>query len=151
MNRVEVSGGVTRDPELRYTDGGAAVMNLQLAVNGARYDSDTRTQVVDTTYVTVELWGSLAEDTAEQELSKGCEVHVLGTLTQQERVKRDGTKESKTRVRGMVVNVVRRRSGTAAKASVVTPSTPRVKPPRSSGPPPHTEPPPGYAADEEPF
>lgn len=141
MNRVEISGGITRDPELRYTPSGAPVLNMSVAVNGARYDGQKREQVVTTEYIAVEIWGSYAEEVAEMAIPKGSEVYVLGELTHTEREKRDGTKESKTRVKAMLVNVVRRRGGGSA---------PRADAPKIEMPPP-MEPPPGYSDDEEPF
>lgn len=153
MNRVEIAGGLTRDAELRFTPSGAAVLNMTVAVNGTRYDGDSRQQVVTTSYISVEAWGSLAEEAAEQDIVKGCEVYVLGELTQSTTEKRDGSKESKTRVRAMMIHVTRRRGGSAqARAAVASAADlPRPTPSRSAEPPPHSEPPPGYGPDEEPF
>jgi single-stranded DNA-binding protein len=51
MNRVELVGGLTRPPDLRFTQGGMGICEASLAVNGARYDSEARSQVVTTVYV----------------------------------------------------------------------------------------------------
>lgn len=108
MNRVEISGGLVRDPEFTYLGSGFPVMNLTVAVNEPEWSSQEKKQVVHTTYVAVSLGGSIAEDTAEKDLQKGDEVYVLGRLTQREVEKSDGSKERKTRVQGAVISVVRR-------------------------------------------
>ena len=153
MNRVEIAGGLTRDAELRFTPGGAAVLNMTVAVNGTRYDGDARQQVVTTSYISVEAWGSLAEESAELDITKGTEVHVIGELTQRTTEKSDGSKESKTRVKALVINVVRRRAGSSPAARSVKQAAEgfSAAPSASSGPPPHDAPPPGYNDDEEPF
>ena len=138
MNKVEIAGGLTREPELRFLESGAAVLNLTVAVNGTRYDSQARQQVVTTSYISVEAWGSLAEEFTELDVSKGSEVHVIGELTQRT-VGEGDKKESKTRVRAMVLNVVRRKGG--------------ARPPAAAAPaaPGYDGPPPAYNDDEEPF
>lgn len=109
MNRVEISGGLTRDPEIRYLPSGVGVLDLTVAVNGARYDSDKREQVVTTSYISCNCFGWLAEQIANTGLSKGDEVYVLGELEQRSYETRDGKKESKTRVTIMALKPVRRR------------------------------------------
>ena len=37
INRVIVTGNLTRDPELRHTNGGTAVCTLRVACNGRRF------------------------------------------------------------------------------------------------------------------
>jgi single stranded DNA-binding protein len=107
LNRVELVGAVTRDPVLAFSERGTAWMELTLAVNGTRYDGEQ--QQVTTTFVTVSLFGWLAEQVAEEDLGKGEEVYVLGELSQRERQRKDGSKESKTRVEAKLVWPTRRR------------------------------------------
>ena len=144
MNRIEITGGLTRDPELVYLpNSGAALMEMTVAVNVARYNGETRQQEVTTIYVLVKAWSSLAEAIAEDDLSKGDEVYVLGELEQRTVEKRDKSKESKTHVTAKMVSVVRRRGGASAPA--------RRPAPAADVPPPPAEPPGGWADDEEPF
>jgi single-strand DNA-binding protein len=56
LNRVELSGTLTRDPEYRVLPSGAEVSSLSLAVNDAVWDSQAREQVVGTVFVQVEVW-----------------------------------------------------------------------------------------------
>lgn len=112
MNRVEIRGGLTRDAEVRFVgQNSTALMEMTVAVNGTRYDHQSQSQVVKTTYVTVQVWGLLAEEVMEgYGLVKGDEVYVVGELDQTEHEKRDGTKDRKTRVVAFDVNVLRARN-----------------------------------------
>lgn len=86
MNRVEVSGGLTRDAT--YDDSGA-VQRLQftIAVNGTRWDSQQNQQVVKTMYVTLVAWGPQALEWMS--LKKGDEVHAVGELDQYRNPEKD--------------------------------------------------------------
>ncbi len=142
INRVEVSGGLTRDPELTYMErSGSALCEITLAVNGARYNFERRSQEVTTSYISVKAWGSLAEELAEADVSKGDELLVIGELEQRTIEKRDKSKESKTHVKALGFHVVRRRGAGSSPAG-------RAAPPRGAEPPPQE---PQYGADEEPF
>lgn len=109
MNRVELSGGLTRDPDYKVSQHGTPWLRLSVAVNDAEYDPATRQQVVTTTYVTVLLFGHQAETLVET-LRQGDEVHVVGRLDQTEQEGRDGKLERKTRVRAHFVLPTRVRS-----------------------------------------
>ena len=71
MNRVELTGGLVRDPELRYTPGGAPVCEFTVAVNEAGWNAKERKQDVFTTFVSVQAWMSLAEQIAERTKERG--------------------------------------------------------------------------------
>ena len=112
MNKVEIAGGLTRDAEYRTVGASQTqLMEMTVAVNGTRFDSEQRQQVVDTVYVAVQVWGYVAQRLTDEHgtLHKGDEVYVVGRLSQQEVEKRDGTKDRKTRVTAMVVSVTRKR------------------------------------------
>jgi single-strand DNA-binding protein len=110
VNRVEIIGGLVREPELRFLPSGAAVCEFTLAVNGTRWDRDAKAQVVSTVFVACNLWEAEAESFADLGLERGDEIYVLGALDQRVIEKKDGSKESKTRVRAQVVHPTRRRS-----------------------------------------
>lgn len=105
---------MTRDPELRYLDSGMPVIDASLALNGTRYDGQSRQQIVTTTYVSVVAYGWLAEQFAESGAHQGDEVYVLGELDQREVEKRDGTKERKTRVTASLLMLTRHRTSAPA-------------------------------------
>lgn len=75
---VIIYGRLTRDPEMRYTPGGQAVTNLNIAVN-RNYKTAAGEAVEETMYVRAAAWGRLAEVT-NQYLKKGQTVLIEGTL-----------------------------------------------------------------------
>jgi single-strand DNA-binding protein len=96
LNRVELMGGLTRDPEIRQAKNGQSFLEVTLAVNGTRYDREAGGQVVTSTFVTVMMFGPPADMVGE--LSRGDEVYVLGELGQREVDKPGGGTEKRTRV-----------------------------------------------------
>src|SRR3984893_3069000 len=63
MNTVTVVGNLTRDPELRYTPTGQAVVKFGLAVNRL-YTNRNGEKVEQTDFFTVHAWRALAENVA---------------------------------------------------------------------------------------
>lgn len=116
MNRVELVGGLTRDPDCTITQSGTASWFATIAVNGTRYDPQERQQVVKTTFVALSAFGWIAEQLIEENYGKGDELHVLGELDQYE-VEKDGQKDRKTRVRPIIVTATRRRQATQPSAA----------------------------------
>lgn len=96
INKVMVTGRLTRDPETKYLASGTAVTSLSVAVNRRFLDNKTNEWRDETTFLDVETWGKLAERCAEQ-LRKGRPVYVEGRL-RQDTWERDGQKQSKLRV-----------------------------------------------------
>ena len=78
INRVVLTGNLTRDPELRSTNSGTSVCSLRIACNTRRKDSSG--QWVDKpNYFDVTVWGAQGEN-ASKYLSKGRPVAVDGRL-----------------------------------------------------------------------
>jgi len=73
LNSVQFIGNLGRAPELRYTAGGQAVVNLRLAVTTGFGDSQR------TDWFTLVAWEKLAE-ACNQYLSKGSRIFVAGRL-----------------------------------------------------------------------
>jgi single-strand DNA-binding protein len=73
-----ITGNLTEDPEIRFTQGGAAVANLRVAVTARVKDGDTWKDG-DTSYFRVTVWRQLAEHAADS-LAKGDRVIVTGRL-----------------------------------------------------------------------
>ena len=64
INRVVITGNLTRDPELRSTPSGTSVCSLRVAVNSRR--KDERGQWVDKpNYFDVTVWGAQGENCAQ--------------------------------------------------------------------------------------
>jgi single-strand DNA-binding protein len=79
---VQATGNLTRDPELTFTQSGAARLRITLACNN-RYLDKTSNEWKDgePTYVDVTIWREMAENVADS-LTKGDPVTVVGRLKQ---------------------------------------------------------------------
>ena len=90
INRVVLTGNLTRDPELLSTPGGTSVCSLRVAVNSRRKDESG--QWVDKpNYFDVTVWGAQGENCA-QYLAKGRPVAVDGRLNWREWEDKQGGK-----------------------------------------------------------
>jgi single-strand DNA-binding protein len=94
FNNVVLVGNVTRDVEVRYTPGGAAVTDIGLAVNERYKKGDEWME--ETVFVDVTLWGRQAEVAGEY-LTKGSPVLIQGKL-RLDSWEQDGQKRSKLKV-----------------------------------------------------
>jgi single-strand DNA-binding protein len=92
-NVVTVVGNLTREPELRYTPSGAAVVKFGLAVNRS-YNNRSGEKVEQTDFFDVTAWRELGENIAES-LSVGTRVIVTGRLQQDRWENEGGEKRSK--------------------------------------------------------
>ena len=90
INRVILTGNLTRDPELRSTPSGTPVCSLRVATNSSRKDESG--QWVDKpNYFSVTVWGAQGENCARF-LEKGRPVAVDGRLDWREYQDKDGNK-----------------------------------------------------------
>ena len=89
INRVVLTGNLTRDPELRSTPSGTSVCGLRVACNTRRKDASG--QWVDKpNFFDVTVWGAQGENCA-QYLSKGRPVAIDGRLEWREWEAKDGS------------------------------------------------------------
>lgn len=96
LNRAEVLGNLTRDPEVRTLPSGQAVCSFAVATNRRWKDKDGNLKE-DTQYHEISVWGRLGE-LASQMLSKGKKVYVEGRLQTNSWDGNDGVKRSKTEI-----------------------------------------------------
>ena len=96
-NKVQLMGNLTRDPELRHTPSGTAVVDMGLAVNES-FKNKAGEKVEQVCFVDVVVWGRQAETTAEF-LKKGSPVFIEGRLQLDQWETEGGEKRSKLRVR----------------------------------------------------
>ena len=89
INRVVLTGNLTRDPELRSTPSGTSVCSLRIACNTRRKDPSGE-WVDKPNYFDVTVWGAQGENCA-QYLSKGRPVAVDGRLEWREWEAKDGS------------------------------------------------------------
>ena len=102
VNRVTLLGNLTADSELRFTQGGQAVLSIRLATNESYLDKDkVRKDRVD--YHSVVVWGKRGEALAKL-LTKGSPVFIEGSLRTSSYDDREGNKRYKTEV--IATNVV---------------------------------------------
>lgn len=108
LNQVVIMGNLTRDPELRQTEGGRSVTSFSLALNRSYKDSNDEWQEA-TDFIDVSCWGTLAEQ-VQNNLGKGQRALVTGRL-QSRSWETDGVKKSKVEVLASDVTFLDRTSG----------------------------------------
>jgi single-strand DNA-binding protein len=96
VNRVTISGRLTRDPELRTTAGGTAVLGMGVAVNDRRKNAQTGQWEDYTNFIDCTMFGNRAESLSRI-LTKGTLVFIEGKLRWSQ-WERDGQKRSKIEV-----------------------------------------------------
>ncbi len=79
INKVILVGNVGRDPEIRYTQDGNAVVNFSVATNMEWTDSATGEKKVRTEWHRIVAFGKLGE-ICGQYLTKGRQVYIEGRL-----------------------------------------------------------------------
>jgi len=96
LNRVMLLGNLGADPELRFTQGGQAVMNMRLATTETYLDRD-KVRKERTDWHNVVVWGKRAEALSKI-LGKGSSIFVEGSLRTSSYDDREGHKRYKTEV-----------------------------------------------------
>ena len=97
-NQVVVVGNLTRDPELRYTPNGAALVKFGVAVSRRVKDDATgQWKDADTSFFNVTAWRTLAENVAET-LTQGSRVVVVGRLRTNSWETQEGEKRSSVEI-----------------------------------------------------
>ncbi len=91
LNSVNISGWLTRDPEIKHLPSGTVVCDLGVAVNG-KDESDTA-------FLDCALFGKVAE-AAGKHLGKGVQVIIQGRLKQERWEGRDGKQHTRIKVIG---------------------------------------------------
>lgn len=96
INRVNISGNLTRDSELRQTQGGMCILSMSVAVNDRRKNQQSGQWEDVANFVDCILFGSRAEKLVGY-LTKGVKVAIEGKLRWSQWEK-DGAKRSKLEV-----------------------------------------------------
>lgn len=96
INRVIISGNLTRDPELRATASGMPVLGFGVAVNDRRRNPQTQEWEDYPNFIDCTMFGARAESVSRF-LSKGAKVAIEGKLRWSQ-WERDGQKRSKIEV-----------------------------------------------------
>ncbi len=90
LNRVVMTGNLTRDPELRSLPSGMSVCKLRIASNTRRKDQSTGEWVDKANFFDVTVWGAQGEN-CSRFLSKGRPIAVDGRLEWREWEAQDGS------------------------------------------------------------
>ena len=98
FNKVMLIGNLTKDPELRYTPQGTAVVNLRLAVNRKFRSNKSQELKEETCFITAVVWDKQAE-ACNQYLHKGSPIFVEGRLQSRSWEDNAGQKRSAIEVR----------------------------------------------------
>ena len=96
INRVNISGNITRDPDMRATSGGTQVMSFGVAVNDRRRNPKTGEWEDYPNFIDCTMFGTRAESVSRF-LSKGVKVAIEGKLRYSS-WERDGQRRSKLEV-----------------------------------------------------
>lgn len=96
LNRVQLIGNLTRDPELRYTPNGTAVCSFGLATNRS-WKTDAGEKHDEAEFHNIVAWNKLAE-LCSQFLVKGRKVYVEGRLSTRTWTGQDGAQRSRTEI-----------------------------------------------------
>ena len=98
INRVQIAGNLTRDPELRYLATGTPICEFGIAVSRRFKDKSGETRE-DTIFVDVTAWSAAAEYIGTH-VKKGYPVYVEGGLQMDQwEDKATGQKRTKLKVR----------------------------------------------------
>jgi single-strand DNA-binding protein len=96
LNRAQIIGNLTRDPEMRTTTAGQSVANFGVATNTVWTDAQGQRQE-RTEFHNVVAWGKLAE-ICGQYLSKGRKVYAEGRIQTRDWETQDGQKRQRTEI-----------------------------------------------------
>ena len=94
MNKCHIIGRMTKDPEVRYTQGGTAVATFTLAVD--RRVANDKPKEAD--FIPCVVWGKMADGVVKNYCHKGKQVAVEGRIQVRSYDAKDGTKRYVTEV-----------------------------------------------------
>ena len=97
INRVVLTGNLTRDPELRSLASGLSVCSLRIASNTRRKDQSTGEWIDKPNYFDVTVWGAQGEN-CSRFLTKGRPIALDGRLEWREWQAQDGTKRQSVEI-----------------------------------------------------
>lgn len=109
VNKAILIGNLGKDPELRYTPGGAAVCNFPIATTEKWRDQQSNELKERTDWHNIVLWGRQAEN-AKEYLQKGSPVYIEGRIQTRSYDDKDGNKRWITEIVGQRMQFLGRRS-----------------------------------------
>ena len=92
LNHVALMGRATKEPDLRYTPSGVAVLNFHIAVDRSWKDKATDEWKKEVSFFSIQAWNKSAEYLSKK-MRKGDAVLVIGELRSRSWEGKDGTKQ----------------------------------------------------------
>lgn len=115
VNRADVIGNVTRDPEMRTTTSGQQVLTLGVATNERWKDRATNQDKERTEFHNVVVWGALAEEVSKG-VKKGNRLFVSGRVQTRSWETKEGAKRYTTEIIAERVSLLGARNASVADA-----------------------------------
>lgn len=117
INKATITGNITRDPELRQTQGGTSVLTIGVAVNDRRKNQQTGEWEDYPSFIDCTIFGNRATGVAPH-LEKGMKVAIEGKLSQSRWQAEDGTNRSKIEIIVDEIEFMSRQQGQTASKPV---------------------------------
>jgi single-strand DNA-binding protein len=128
INKAIIVGTLGRDPEVKYTAGGSAIVNTSVATNESWKDKTTGENVEKTEWHRIVIFGKLAE-IAAQYLKKGSQVYFEGKIQTRKWQDQNGQDRYTTEIVANEMQMLGgRSSGAPMESSGQAPSQPQSKP-----------------------
>ncbi len=131
INKAILIGHVGKQPEIRYTQGGAPVANFSLATN-EYWTSNTGERQTRTEWHKIVAWAKLAEFCQEY-VQKGSYLFIEGRIQTRSYDDRDGVKRYVTEIRAFEIGLLDRKAGGSMEAAGGEPPIDSLPPETSSG------------------
>ena len=121
LNRAEQIGRLGRDPDVRYTPDGKAIVNLALATSDFFRDKTSGEKREETEWHRVVLFGKQAE-IASQFLKKGSLAYIDGRLRTRQWKNKEGLEQTTTEIVGNSLSLLERKGSPGKGSSTATES-----------------------------
>ncbi len=133
INKATITGNITRDPELRQTQGGTSVLSIGVAVNDRRKNQQTGEWEDSPNFIDCTIFGNRATGVAPL-LEKGMKVAIEGKLSQSRWQADDGTNRSKIEIIVDEIEFMSRQQGQTASKPVQPMQQPMQQAPQQFAP-----------------
>lgn len=98
VNKVTILGRATRDPEVRHTQDGKAIVNLTIATSETWKDKTTGERKEKAEFHRVVIFNEGIAKIAEQYVKKGTSLYIEGSLQTRKWTDKDGVEKYSTEI-----------------------------------------------------
>ena len=127
INRAIIIGNLGADPEIRYTQAGAAVANISVATSESWKDKQTGERQEKTEWHKVAMFGPTAE-VAGKYLGKGSKVYIEGRIQTRKWQGKDGNDRYTTEIVANEMQMLDSKGGTPASTPAQSAPAPAATP-----------------------